>query len=244
MTQAHYLLILTLVPLVGCQLPSMEKLGASSNKSSNADAAFFAELPPKAKAEVCLTTAETMEASGNYLEAYALYERALQNGGPKAQITRRLPVLLDQLKEYAKALELYEQLLKHSPKDSELLNDVGYCYYNQGKWSEAEKYFREALKHNPKHARAWTNLGMTLAQTNRTTESLEAFAKVVSPAQAQCNVAFILTTQHKWEEAKAAYRKAMALEPNLALAQTMLVKLEQADNANSRPPVKAETGIN
>ena len=125
-------------------------------------------------------------------------------------------------------MEEYQKLLKPSPKDADLLNDVGYCYYNQGKWSEAEKYLRQALAINPKLARAWINLGMTLAQQNRIEESLEAFAKVVSPAQAQCNLAFIWTTQGKREEAKAAYRKALTLEPNLAPARiAFLAKLEQ-----------------
>ena len=70
-----------------------------------------------------------------------------------------------------------------------------------------------------KHQRAWMNLAMALAQQGRDEESLEAFARVVSPAEAQANLAFLLTTQGKFAEARQAYRRALALEPNLSVAR-------------------------
>ncbi len=124
-------------------------------------------------------------------------------------------------------MEEYKLLLSKSPRDADLLNDIGYCYYNQGKWSEAEKFLRQALAVNAKHARAWINLGMALAQDHRYQESLEAFTKVVNPAQAQCNLAFIWLTQGKREEAVAAYRQALAMEPNLGVARAALERLER-----------------
>ncbi len=116
------------------------------------------------------------------------------------------------------ASEEYKQLLKQNAKDADFLNDIGYCYYNLGNGTRRKNILRQALALNNGHARAWINLGMTLAQEQRTDESLEAFKKVVSPAQAQCNLAFILQTQKKLDEAKTAYRLALSLEPDLAFA--------------------------
>ena len=48
----------------------------------------------------------------------------------------------------------------------------------------------------------------------------------MTPAQAQANLAFVLTAQGKREEAKAAYRKALQLDPSLALARDALAKLD------------------
>ncbi len=64
------------------------------------------------------------------------------------------------------------------------------------------------------------NLGLTLAQQGRTPEALEAFGKVVGPAEAQANLGFVLLTQGKREDACAAYRQALTLDPSCRLAQT------------------------
>jgi tetratricopeptide (TPR) repeat protein len=211
--------------LAGCQSLSREGLAAKSN-AVDAGAPIKGELSVKAAATVCRATGELMEKDGKEIEAIAYYEKADQGGDPKA--ARRLAVLYDEQKDYHRAMVLYKQLLQKSPRDAELLMDVGYCYYNQGNWAEAEKHLRQAVALNPKLARAWINLGMTLAQSYRTAESLEAFGKVVSPAQAQSNLAFILTTQGRYEDAKAYYRKALAGEPDLMVARLALEKLEKA----------------
>ncbi len=239
----------------GCQLTAPETLKTPAAATGNAPGTpSQLELPPKKSAEICLATAEALEkaakkyeeqgneekasqhepeANHHYekarqseLEAIALYEKARQNGTHRP-VGRRLAALYDKQADYIHALDKYQKLLKHSPKDAELLNDIGYCYYNQGKWNEAEKYLRQALAVNDKLARGWINLGMTLAQQQRTDQALEAFTKVVSPAQARCNLAFIWMTQGKLELAKAAYRQALAQEPNLTIARAALAKLEQ-----------------
>jgi len=226
---AIILLMGLLGPLAGCQLISQENLTSTTTPDLNkAETTGKAELPAKATAEVCLTTARLLEKDGKDGDAIVLYEKARQNGPNKVQISRRLAVLYDKQKDYKHAMEEFNQLLKRFPKDVDLLNDVGYCYYNQGNWPEAEKYLRQATTLNPNHKRAWINLGMTLAQNNHRDDSLEAFTKVVSPAQARCNLAFILTTQGKFNEAKIEYRQALTFEPDLELARNALAKLEGA----------------
>ncbi|HWY88595.1 MAG TPA: tetratricopeptide repeat protein [Gemmataceae bacterium] len=239
-----YILLSLLGPAAGCQLISHENLTAKPATADNGlGAPNQAALPPlrnctssKDTAEVCLATAEALAKAGKEADAIALYEKARQNGANKQQVARRLAFLYDQQKDFKRALEEYKELLQRNPKDADLLNDVGYCYYNQGNWSEAEKYLRQALTINASNPRAWTNLGMTLAQANRAADSLEAFAKVVSPAQALCNLAFILQTQSKFEEAKAAYRQALDQEPNLNLARACLAKLEKTATPSAPIP--------
>jgi tetratricopeptide (TPR) repeat protein len=218
-----------IAPLAGCQLIPRENLATAPSGAENSSGK--GELPPKAAAEVCQATAKAFDKEGNETQAITLYEKARQNGANTPQISRRLAYLYEHEGDYKHAMEEYKQLLQRNPKDADLLNDVGYCYYNQGDWAEAEKHLRQAIAINPKHARAWINLGMTLAQAYHTAESLEAFGQVVSPAQAQCNLAFVFQTQGRFEDAKAAYRQALAQEPNLALASRQLAKLEKASTA-------------
>src|SRR5262249_29105815 len=130
--------------------------------------------------------------------------------------------------------------VQHAPKNADLLNDMGYCYYGHGRWEEAEDTLRKALSINPKHERALNNLGMVLAQRGQYDESLETFCRVVPRAQAMSNVAFILTAQGKREEAKAAYRQALSIDPDLRLVQAALEKLENA-KADSKSPEVAST---
>jgi tetratricopeptide (TPR) repeat protein len=186
------------------------------------------ELPPAEAARVCRATAAALEKAGKDPEAIALYEKARKSDPAMEGVCRRLAVLYDRQGDFTKALEEYQRALKLNPHDADLLNDLGYAYYCRGRWTDAENSLRQAVEINPKHGRAWINLGMTLGQEERYTESFEAFAKVVSPAQAHCNVAFALTTQGKREEAKEAYRKALALNPDLRIARLALAKLEKS----------------
>src|SRR6185369_9509476 len=118
---------------------------------------------------------------------------------------------------------------------ADLLNDLGYCYYSRGKWTDAETTLRKAVTANPQHQRAWVNLGMTLAQMERYQESFEAFTHAVPAAQAHCNLAFILTTQGKRDDAKQAYRLALNFDPGLTLARAALQKLENPRPAGAAP---------
>jgi tetratricopeptide (TPR) repeat protein len=145
-------------------------------------------------------------------------------------------VLYDRLGNATRAVPEFERAVKEHPRDADLLNDLGYHHYNLGRWAEAEKTLRQAVEINPKHTCAWTNLGMTLAQQGRTRESLEAFGHCVGPAEAQCNLGFLLTTQGKREEAKSAYHEALRLEPGLQLAKSALAKLEEPAGHGAAAP--------
>lgn len=218
-----------LVP-AGCQsfAPAVAATLAGPTPAPGTEAALSkkAELSNAEQVKLCMTTAETLERGGKYAEAIGLYLRARELDARSDRPTRRLAVLYDRIGKFDQAQEEYERALRKTPEDANLCNDLGYSYYNRGQWRESEKYLRKAVALNPKHATAWNNLGMVLAQEEAYGEALEAFAKVVSPARAKCNVAFILTTQGKREQAKQTYREALALEPGLQLAHAALGKLE------------------
>jgi tetratricopeptide (TPR) repeat protein len=181
-----------------------------------------------------MATARQFAAVGNVAEAIALYEKARHTDSRvEAAATRRLAVLYDKQGQFDKARVEYEKVLQKNPNDADTLNNLGYGYYSRGQWEQAEQYLRKAVTANPRHEHAWVNLGMTLAQQQRYEQSLEAFARVLPPAETQCNLAFILTTQGKREQAKQAYAEALRLEPGLQLAQAALAKLHESESTNA-----------
>ncbi|MFL5330641.1 MAG: tetratricopeptide repeat protein [Gemmataceae bacterium] len=190
-------------------------------------------LPSKKSGEICLTLAIDLEKQGHLEEAAVEYDRARSFDSKSAKVAaRRLGVIYDQAGNERKALAEFDEALKMSPKDPDLLNDVGYCHYNRGRWSKAESYFRQALAISPHHERANINLGLALAQQDKFDESMQAFAKVNTPAQAKANVAFVLASKGKREEAMQAYRDALRAEPGLVAAQQALVALENGGKVN------------
>ena len=171
------------------------------------------------------------EQNGNLAEAGAQYEMARRANPGLKDIGHRIAIIYDELGEHSKAMAEYERELAARPNDADLLNDVGYCEYNRGNWLAAEKYFRQVVAINPQHQRAWINLGLTLGQEERYQESMEAFLKVVHPAEAECNLGFVMTTQGKRNDAKAAYHRALNADPSSQLARQALMKLDEAGEA-------------
>jgi Tfp pilus assembly protein PilF len=193
-------------------------------------------LPPAESARASLQTAQALEKEGHLAEAALQYERARHFNPRQKNVARRLALIYDRLGLDKQAQAEYEKALAESPRDANLINNFGFFHYSRGKFTHAEEHFRKALALDGKHKAAWSNLGLTLAQQERYPESMEAFHKVVGPAEAFCNLAFVLTAQGKREEAKQAYQKALQLEPELPIAHRALAKLEGRDTAPGKSP--------
>lgn len=247
-TAAFVLSIAALAPQVGCQsLPSRGEfaaLGGMPAADAQQPAADKVQLPPDRAALLCLTTAQMLERSDHVAEAITQYEKARQLD-PRLtnQTARRLAVLYDRQGAFSKAAPEYQRALHASPRDPDLLNDIGYCYFQQSNWTEAEKSLREAVRIDPKHQRAWINLGMTLGQEQRYQESYQAFTHAVSPAEAQCNLAFVYSTQGKHDEARQAYAAALRIRPDLMLARAALAKLSTTQSQTTVGPAAPGTDI-
>jgi Tfp pilus assembly protein PilF len=197
-----------------------------------ASEAASGDLPGKHSATLCLVMAEDLEKADKDAEAVAYYERARElDPAVTERAGRRLAVLYDKIDQQAKAMTEYQELLKKHPKDAGLLNDLGYSYYNRGQWAEAESHLLRAVAADKTSKRAWVNLGMAQAQLGRAAEAVASFEKAVSPAEAQANLAFVLATRGERDAALAAYRRALALEPTLPVAQAAIARLERDGSA-------------
>jgi Flp pilus assembly protein TadD len=188
-------------------------------------------LPPAQTAELSLAVADQMTASGHFPEA-AHHLTHVRHLNPKADVSGRLARLYARMGKDQLALAEFDAAVKAHPRDAALWNDLGYYHYERGNWAEAERALRKALELEPEHQKAWTNLGLALGQAGKYQEALVAFEQVVRPAEARCNLAFVMNTQGKRDEARQLYQEALDLDGSLKLARTMLAKL---DNPTPRP---------
>lgn len=196
-----------------------------------------ADLTPKQAATLALTMAEQLEKAGKDGDAVAYYEKArTADPAAAAKASRRLAVLYDRAGDAGKAAAEFRELLKAKPKDADLLNDVGYSHYNRGEYAEAETYLRRAVDADKAHKRAWVNLGLALGQQGRDAESLAAFEKVVTPAEAKANLAFVRATKGDRDAAIDLYKQALSADGTLTAAQLGLAAVEKG----ARPAAPAE----
>jgi tetratricopeptide (TPR) repeat protein len=196
------------------------------------------ELPAPEAARLAFRTAQEFEKNGRIPEAIQFYEKA-RSHHPELRLAaaRRLAVLYDLSGDFPKADAEYAELLRAFPKDADLLNDLGYSHYCRGQWNISEQYLTQAVQLQPQHKKAWINLGLARAQQGKVEESLQAFQQAVSPAQAHCNLAFVLAAQGHREQALHHYRTALQLDPSLRLAQAALARLSHstAETPSSHP---------
>ncbi len=90
----------------------------------------------------------------------------------------------------------------------------------------AVQNYRKALDVDPKYKTGWLNLGLALGQQGKYEDSLAAFEKAVRPAEARCNLAFVLCTQRKFDQARKLYQEALEMDPSLTLARKGLNRLK------------------
>jgi tetratricopeptide (TPR) repeat protein len=189
------------------------------------------DLPAEESSRLCLAAAEEMAKSGQDVEAAVYYEKARSLNPRLKEVCRQLAVLYDRIGETQRAKQEYQKALALNPKDAELHNDLGYSCYTRGHWAEAEKHLRKSVALDPTFKCAWINLGLALGQQKRYDEALQAFARAVTPAQAQSNLAFVYSTQGKRDEARKAYDEALRLDPDLAVSRAAMAKLDSPPGA-------------
>jgi Tfp pilus assembly protein PilF len=188
-------------------------------------------LPRNESAKTCVVVAENLASQGHTEQAIFQYLQAREYD-PKIEVSAPLARLYSHMNNDKLARDEFDKALKVQPKDAELWNDLGYHEYKRGNWSQAEQAYARATELNPRFEKAWNNLGLARGLQSKYPEALAAFEKVVRPAEARCNLGFILLTQNKPQQARELYEEALRLDPGLDKARYGLAVV------NSRMTVK------
>jgi tetratricopeptide (TPR) repeat protein len=177
-------------------------------------------------ADIQASLGRSLERKGQIDEALAAYGQALKQDPNNGDVCLRMAILYDRQGQFNKAQEFYQMALASRPGNPDIYCDRGYSLYLQHCWTEAEMNLRQAIAVQPGHARAHDNLGLLLAHTGRGPEALVEFCRAgCSEADAQVNLAFALTLDRRWAEARKHYEEALASEPSSEHAKKGLEEL-------------------
>jgi Tfp pilus assembly protein PilF len=200
------------------------------------------ELSSQQAAEVHVGLGRSLEKRGDLNQATAAYLEAQKRDPGCLDACLRLAVVYDHQGKFQDSAAQYAKALKLGPKNPDVYCDLGYSLYLQKRWAEAESNLRRAISLKADHSRAHNNLGLVLARTNRLDDAAAQFREGgCKPADAYVNVAFALTLDRKWEEAKLQYQHALAVDPSSQPAHDGLRNLEKVRKSmESQSPDRSE----
>jgi Flp pilus assembly protein TadD len=209
---------------------------AGQSRASDPRSEFHAKATDRQQFQVHIDFGRAFEAQGNLDAAIQEYHDALtvvenKRRGPfrpadEALAHRRMGSALDRMGRFAQAETHYKRALKLSPKDAKIWNDAGYSYYLQGRWADAEQALKTAARFAPDDERIRTNLGLTLAAAGRTDDALPLLSQSNGDAVGHANLGYLLAASGQTDLARRQYETALALRPDLEVAQRALARMD------------------
>jgi tetratricopeptide (TPR) repeat protein len=186
------------------------------------NATFETVKDPPITADTRFAAGQLAESRGMDDEAIKQYTEALRLNPRQQAALFRLAVLQTQLKQYPEAIQTWKGYVNATNESAAAYGNLGFCYELAGQSNEAEAAYLRGISRDPKEQTCRVNYGLMLAARADTEGALEQFQTVLSSAEAHYNIGSVFEQQGHKEQAKVEYRKALALNPNLADAQKRL----------------------
>ncbi len=124
------------------------------------------------------------------------------------------------------SITLYEHTLQVTRRNPVIQNNLGEALAAQGKLVQAVAHYTEALRIQPDFTQAHYNLGVALGAQGKLAQAVTQYTKVLSLnpdlAAAHNNLGEILSMQGKLAQAVAQYKAALRLRPDLAVTRNNL----------------------
>ena len=156
-----------------------------------------------------LSLARLSERRGQPKVALQIYEKVLVENPRSIVANHRLGVMAARQGKLDLADQYFQSARQLAPPTAQLLADIGYGYYLQNRTAEAEQVLKEALKLDPDNAVASNNLALVFGEQRRFDESLAAFQRVGTDAQAHANLAYIYSQLGEYDQAQSHYSRAL-----------------------------------
>ena len=132
------------------------------------------------------------------------------------------------------AAESYAAAIGAGPNNTHALRNLALCHYRLNQWEAAAGAFRDVLALESHRDDARLGLGACLLHLNRTEEALACFEQCWSQtarARAELDKATALQLLRHFDQAEAAYERALAADPKLdeALSNLIAMSMEVFD---------------
>ena len=163
---------------------------------------------------------------GNYDLAYQHAERAVLLDPKSADALESLGRVHLHRNEIDKALSAFLSAVEIKPQNASLLSNTGYLFLKRGDLLQAHLYLERAVTIDGSLVEARNNLGIVLARIGEPDSALREFMAVNDPAAAFNNLGAVYMDQKRWADARAAFRRALALDPTHKKARTNLIEAE------------------
>lgn len=174
-----------------------------------------------------LAQAESLAGAGKLDDARKIYQQLIVDFPQAPLPLHSLALVADRQRKHREAQTLYVQALQMRPREAEWLNDLGWSYYLDGQLEKAESALNKAVALAPSKPRYHNNLGLVLGHLRRYPQALEEFRRAGSEADAQYNLAFVLTSQDDVAGAKRCFQLALAADPSYSRARDALRAFDQ-----------------
>jgi tetratricopeptide (TPR) repeat protein len=175
-------------------------------------------------------------------EARQNYQRALDINPKCTKAYLGLGRLYVKMQDFDRALDVYQKALKKLPKEGALWCDQGFCLCCKKDWTAALESMKKAHTLAPDNREYGTHYGLALARAGKLDESITLLTKFQGKAEAHYTVARMLEHLNRPELSKQLLQAALQLNPDLAPAKDMLVRLDSRPGAAAIDPPIATVG--
>jgi Tfp pilus assembly protein PilF len=198
------------------------------------------------KVETCLKGGATLEGDAlsdkttpeqkeNLLvRARKAYQQALQIEPENAEAIAGLARVYASLQEHDKAVATYDKALKRHPKNGKIWFEYGKFHCKQKQYDKAADAFRKARENDPENREYGRHLGLCLARAGRPQEAAQVLGKLHGEARAHYEVALMLKSLNKTDQAREYAQTALRHDPMLVPAQHLMGQL----TPGAGPPVQ------
>jgi Flp pilus assembly protein TadD len=166
---------------------------------------------------------------GDASTAMSYFRRALSWDTNSAPLHHALAVALSMTGQTVDAVESLRTACRLAPRDAEYRYKLALALNEVGQLDPARVALEETVKLDPQFARAWYNLGLAYAGQEKLDQALNALMRAESldarSPQIPYARATILVRLGGTEEAKAAARRALELQPSYREAVELLQAL-------------------
>ncbi|HSZ59565.1 MAG TPA: tetratricopeptide repeat protein [Tepidisphaeraceae bacterium] len=187
---------------------------------------FEAMSDPPIQAQTYLAAGQLAESQGRLPDAIAQYQKALSEKPDYLDPLYRLGIVYTQQKDFTNAIETWNKYVTATGGSPAAYSNLGFCQELAGNPPAAEAAYKAGIAKDPQSEPCHVNYGLMLARHNKPNQALLELQKVLTPAKAHYDLASVYESQHRPQDARAEYRKAIDLDPSLAEAKQKLAALE------------------
>lgn len=233
--RARFLLIpaFAMALCLGCQqdkkddVNGIRPVNPDAAKEMNANRSQFdsAQDPPL-NADTRYAAGQLAESQNNPQLAIKQYAECVKENPNHSLALYRMGVCYSELKQWPQAIETWNNYIKVTKGSAVGFSNLGFCYELAGQRDEAENAYKKGIQKDPYNQACRVNYGLMLARSGKISEAMNQLQVVLSPAEVRYNLGSVYEQLGRKEQAKAEYKKAIELDPNLVDAQTKLTALQ------------------